>query len=642
MNLRIIFILLFFLRYTNASAQLCQGSLGDPIVNITFSSGSNPGPPLSAATTSYTYFAFDCPDDNFYAVRSSTSNCFEATWHSLFKDHTGDPNGYFMLVNASLSPSAFYVDTIRGLCTNTTFEFAAWVVNILKPQSCTGGDILPNLTFIIEKTDGTRLQSYNTGFIPATPTADWRQYGFFFTTPTDVSDVVIRIFNNSRGGCGNDLALDDITFKPCGPLITASIDGFAGDSIFYCEETTRSFVLRTSLSSGFSSPVYQWQQSDDGINWTDIAGANGTAYTATLSATAEGNFRYRLAAGEQANFSSIKCRVVSPVITISKGKKPLTTMSITTPACEGSPVSFSATGGSGYVWYREGGGLGITQPNFIIPVADLNLAGKIYVRVEGTGGCFNIDSSILIILPKPSASVTPDSISICKGRNVQLTASGGLYYAWEPANSLSDANIANPIAEPPITTKYVVTVTAANSCPDKDTVTVFVVDSIVADAGADKAMLKGDAVQLTNSTSAGTYTWSPPEYINNVTAKEPVVSPPRDMEYILTATSPAGCNTDRDTVQIFVFNDVYIPAAFTPDGDGRNDTWNIKALSAFPEFELYVYNRTGKIVYQSRRAFVPWDGYYKGTPLDPGNYVYFIKLNDSKKRMLKGNVIILR
>lgn len=641
-NTRIIFLLLFAFACNQSIAQLCQGSLGDPIVNITFSSGSNPGSALSAATTSYSYFAGDCPNDGSYTVRNSTSNCFSSSWHSLFNDHTGNQNGYFMLVNASLDPSPFYADTVRGLCSNTNFEFAAWIVNVLRPQACDGIGIQPNLTFTISRTDGTVLQTYNTGFIPSDQTAQWKQYGFFFTTPPGVSDVVLRIFNNSRGGCGNDLALDDITFRPCGPAIASSIDGFTTDSIFYCEETARTFTLRTSLSSGFSNPAYQWQQSNDGISWADIAGATSSIFTTSLSATAEGIFRFRMAAGEQSNFSAVKCRVVSPVITISKGKKPLTSMNITSPACEGSPLTFTATGGTSYTWYRDGGGLGVTQATFTIPEADINLAGKIYVRIEGSAGCFNLDSAILVILPKPTVSLSIDSATICKGKSIRLGASGGVAYEWEPASGLSSANIFDPLATPASSTNYIVTVTGANTCPAKDTVTINVIDSIKADAGTDKTILKGDAIQLVNNTAAGVYSWFPNSFLNNPAAKEPVASPPQDMEYILTATSLAGCNTDRDTVKLKVFNDIYIPKAFSPDGNGTNDTWNIPALNAFPNFELQVYNRVGSVVYQCRNVFVPWDGYYKGNPLDPGSYVYFIKLNDAKKRFYKGNLVIIK
>ncbi|MBS1564227.1 MAG: hypothetical protein JST39_07545, partial [Bacteroidetes bacterium] len=98
-------------------AQLCSGSLGDPVVNITFGTGSNPGAPLK--TTNYTYVSTDCPADGYYTVRNSTSNCFN-NWFTLTEDHTpGDVNGYMMLVNASYSKGDFYVDTVHNLCSGT-------------------------------------------------------------------------------------------------------------------------------------------------------------------------------------------------------------------------------------------------------------------------------------------------------------------------------------------------------------------------------------------------------------------------------------------------------------------------------------------------------------------------------------------
>jgi hypothetical protein len=115
-------IILFLFQTTNA--QLCNGSLGDPIVNITFGSGANPGNPLAAATTTYQYVGNACPNDGFYTVTNSTANCFNNNWHSILTDHTGNANGYFMLVNATVQPGAFYLETVRGHCSNNTFEFA--------------------------------------------------------------------------------------------------------------------------------------------------------------------------------------------------------------------------------------------------------------------------------------------------------------------------------------------------------------------------------------------------------------------------------------------------------------------------------------------------------------------------------------
>jgi hypothetical protein len=292
-----------FICFTSLNAQLCQGSLGDPIVNITFGSGFNPGPSLKAATTSYQYVANDCPNDGYYTVRNSSTSCFGNTWHSVTADHTGDPNGYFMLINASFQPSAFYLDTVKGLCGGTTYEFAAWVMNVLKTTACAPNPTQPNLTFTLEKTDGTVLQTYNTNTIFSQASPLWEQFGFYFMTPANVSDIVLRIFNNAPGGCGNDLALDDITFRPCGPKLTPMIVGSTSTTETICEGTARSFTFTCAVSAGFNNPSYQWQKSSDGIVWTDIPAATVLTITQNFfTTTASGNYLYRLSGSRSGKY----------------------------------------------------------------------------------------------------------------------------------------------------------------------------------------------------------------------------------------------------------------------------------------------------------------------------------------------------
>ncbi|HVZ95480.1 MAG TPA: hypothetical protein VG847_01295, partial [Chitinophagaceae bacterium] len=270
--LKIFSTLLFLLLLvsTRSFSQLCQGSLGDPVVNITFGSGSNPGPRLD--NTNYTYVATDCPNDGYYTVENSTYNCFSDTWHNVPEDHTpGDTDGYMMVVNASYNPGIFFQKTVEGLCPNTTYQFAAWIYNVLESYACNGQGIKPNLTFNIETTDGTLLNSYQTGDIPEN--YGWVQYGLFFTTKPGESAVVLKMVNNAPGGCGNDLLLDDITFRACGPLVSATID-LVGDSANVCAGDNSVFTLKANVSAGYNDPVYQWQVStDNGASWKDINGA---------------------------------------------------------------------------------------------------------------------------------------------------------------------------------------------------------------------------------------------------------------------------------------------------------------------------------------------------------------------------------
>jgi len=644
--MRLKFFIIFFVAFViinNAGAQLCQGSLGDPIVNTSFGNGSNPGPPLLAATTTYQYVSGDCPNDGFYTVRNNTTSCFGNSWHSVTSDHTGDAGGYFMLVNASFTPGAFYLDTVRGLCGNSTYEFAAWVMNVLLPSSCSSAGIQPDLTFRIERTDGTLLQSYNSGNIASTTSPTWKQYGFFFTTPPAGSDIVLRIVNNAPGGCGNDIALDDITFRPCGPMLTPSIIGIPTTAVSLCQGTAGNFTFTCSVSGGFITPSFQWQERLNNGSWSDIPGQTTTTLSRNFpAATPPGIYEFRLAVAEAGNMGSPQCRVASQPLRVSINANPVTTAINNSPVCEGGTVTLTATGGTLYAWSGPNGFTGSASP---LPVNNIqmNQAGKYYVTVTNAAGCTHIDSTTISINPAPVATTSFTSTSVCEGDSIQLIAAGGPPYQWIPSVGLSDVNIFNPKASPATTTVYSVIVTNLFSCKDTADVTINVITKAVVSAGPDRTMLKGQALALAGNVSGQgyTYSWSPGTYINDIYSLQPVVNPPTDAQYILTAVSNIGCKTAADTMNIKVYPEIFIPNTFTPNGNGVNDTWNIPASAAYPGFELFVYDRYGQLIFHTTNTPVSWDGTYKGTPCSNGVYTYLIKTGNNKE-IISGTVMIIR
>lgn len=633
------FIVLLLFLAGPAAGQLCQGSLGDPMVNITFGAGQNPGPPLAAATTNYTYTGTDCPPDGSYTVRNNTSNCFNTSWHTLNADHTGDPGGYFMLVNASVTPSAFYTDTVLLPCASTTYEFAAWMVNVLRPSACSGTGNQPNLTFTIERTDGSVIQSYNTGSIPTDAMPLWKQYGFFFTTPAGVSRVVLRITNNAPGGCGNDLALDDITFRPCGPLATAAFS--TGATQFnLCQGQPGLASMSATVSAGYSNPVLQWQQSTDALSWSDIPGANTASLTQSFSAASPASFYYRITVAEAENMAIASCRVASPPIVVRINSRPAVTLSHNSPLCEGRTIQLGATGGVQYNWTGVQG-FSASGAAVSIPAAGTSRSGRYYVEVISEANCRATDSVDVQVNPKPVAAVADTMLSICSGDGVRLTASGGSSYLWQPGNGLSASNSASTIASPPASTRYRVVVFNNFSCSDTAAVQVNVTSRPIVSAGADKTIIAGQSVQLQGSVQhAQVYEWAPAVFINDIQSLQPVVSPPADITYILRASSPE-CGVATDSVQVRVFKKVQVPNSFSPNGDGVNDTWVITALEAYNSFELTVFDRYGMPVYSSRNRYLPWDGKVQGKPLPFGTYYYVLHLKQVNS-WLKGSVVIIR
>jgi len=645
----------FFFLFTvliaqSAKAQLCQGSLGDPVVNITFGAGANPGPQLNAATTNYNFRSSDCPDDGYYTVRSNTANCFGNAWHTVNRDHTGDANGYFMLVNASFQPGAFYIDTVRGLCGNTTFEFAAWVMNVMLPSACNSVGIKPNLTFTIEKTDGIVLQTYQTGDIIEQQSPSWKQYGFFFNTPISVNDVVLRIVNNAPGGCGNDIALDDITFRPCGPQIVSSISGTTNLTDTLCNNLAKNYTFSCNISGGFNTPSYQWQQSIDGAPFTDILGANGLTYTKNFTVgSAPGTYRYRLTAAEAGNLASEKCRISSQALTVQVAALPAISFTTNSPVCEKDTfiISYQPTPEQ-YTTIISGPGFN-GRSNCCSPGAAAfinnvpqSAAGNYTLDVVSRYGCSISRQFDLVVLPAPQISISADA-AVCSGASIQLNASGGVAFEWTPAASLSNASAPNPLASPAAFTRYTVKVTSQVGCADTASVNIAVVEKPTANAGPDKVIIAGSAAQLEGSYTGAAVTlqWSPALYLNDASSLTPLVNPPADYDYTLTVTDNLGCGVATDIVHVQVFKDFYVPNAFTPNNDGKNDRWDIPALHAFSDYTVSIFNRGGQVVYESKRNYQPWDGYYKGVLQPSGSYTYFINLKQIK-RVFKGTVLLIR
>ena len=302
-------VIILLLCLSSLALAQCSGTLGDPVVNMTFGTGIGPSRLQLPATTNLTYTT-GCPDDGFYTVVNQVTTCYTNNWHNVIADHTGDTNGKFMLVNASLAPSDFFLQTVDGLCGGTTYQFGFWVMNMI---SHTG--ISPNIRYSVEKTDGTILQTADTNDIPISSAPVWKQFSFYFTLPTGVTSVVLRMRNNAPGGGGNDLALDDITFRPTGPAVKVAIPGHTGAAAAIQQSASSNTTLLATVDACYPKTAFQWQQStDNGLTWADAPGGNLATYR--LPALIPSTYQYRVLVADDGNTESPSCRVVSGVVTV--------------------------------------------------------------------------------------------------------------------------------------------------------------------------------------------------------------------------------------------------------------------------------------------------------------------------------------
>lgn len=286
----------------DSTAQSCEGSIGENIfTDGDFGRGSSnilqndPG-----IAPGYTYTTNPPPNDGFYTITNDMSlwNNVFSDWHRP-KDNSSDPQGYMMVVNASFSTGVFYKQKITGLCENTRYVFSADVINL--DRAPLTGRIFPNVSFLINN-----VVKYATGNI--INDQKWHTYDFVFTTDSTQTELELSLVNNAPGGLGNDLAIDNISFRACGPVLNI----FPEETANICEDgnpiAIQAFINKTEGENFF----LLWQVSfDEGKTWADLPGENKDQYLHQIKTP--GTYHYRfLTAGTTSGLANPKCRVVSP------------------------------------------------------------------------------------------------------------------------------------------------------------------------------------------------------------------------------------------------------------------------------------------------------------------------------------------
>lgn len=621
--------------------QLCTGSKGDPTVWIDFGN-KNTGPPqLTTNNTSYTNATAGCPNPGEYGFRGLLFACFNNTWLTTVSDHTpNDQEGYYLLVNASHYPGIFYSQQVDGLCANTNYEMSVWITNLLRTSACGGRGVKPNITLQVESLTGDVLATYNTGNINETPTQQWIEYGTTFKTTSNTS-VVFKIINSATSGdCGNVAGIDDIVFRPCGPAVNAVITQNNSTTMNICDGDTTTVRMNGTYSSLYQNPALQWQQSFDyGKSWQDMPGENKTDLL--ISRKTAGIYYYRFGVSGTVN-TPTGCKIYSEPLMLTVNSKPFAQVTNYIYGCYGKPVVIFAAGGSEYEWSGPNG-FHSTEERPVIDSANYSDEGRYSVKITTFQGCSDTASIDLVIYPSAHAKAG-NTLSICEGTEVVLNASGGIRYKWYPGEFLNNDSISNPVAHPSDTTDFMVVVSNQYRCTDTAHQIVNVWKKPRANAGADQRTRVGVPVTLQGFVSGTNikYYWTPQAFMNNPGSLTPTVNAPQSMYYKLNVTSANGCVSAFDEVFVKVYDRIIIPNAFSPNGDGINDTWNIEPLDLFNDADLQVFNRYGQLVFRNIGYIKPWNGTRNGTPLPVGTYYYVLDLKIKHERPMTGSVTILR
>ncbi|MCW3074026.1 MAG: hypothetical protein JWP69_1095 [Flaviaesturariibacter sp.] len=295
-----------------------------------------------------------------------------------------------------------------------------------------------------------------------------------------------------------------------------------------------------------------------------------------------------------------------------------------------------------------------------------------YILTATLGRCAVKDTVYVNVNVAPIPNAGPDN-EICFGKSDTLAASGGTIYQWSPTTNLVSNNsltgnigTADPIVfKPERTITYTLSVIDADGCPSltTDDVTITVTPPIVVRiAPVDTVGFIGDQIQLAAFSAATDYVWSlqngqPTTALNNPNIKNPVLTVERDETYRVVASTAGGC-AGVGTVAIKAYKgpDIYVPDAFTPNRDGKNDLLRpfpvgIQTLNYFRIFDrwggmVYEYKgeKRGPVVFNMLNSTIGWNGTIGGKELTTGAYVWVAEglTKENKKVFRKGVVTLIR
>jgi gliding motility-associated-like protein len=186
---------------------------------------------------------------------------------------------------------------------------------------------------------------------------------------------------------------------------------------------------------------------------------------------------------------------------------------------------------------------------------------------------------------------------------------------------------------------------ASNGCVSdtmKNLVTIYGTNAF---AGNDTTILQGYPFQL-NASGGDSYSWFPPTGLNDPYIANPITTLNDDITYRVTASTPVGCATS-DTIHLKVVKgpEIYVPTAFTPNGDGLNDKFKIIPVGITNIRYFNIYNRWGQLIFSTQDPSKGWDGTVKGIPQPAGTYVWVVAGNSSVDQALlkkQGTLVLIR
>ncbi|MES2799124.1 MAG: T9SS type B sorting domain-containing protein [Bacteroidota bacterium] len=277
-----------------------------------------------------------------------------------------------------------------------------------------------------------------------------------------------------------------------------------------------------------------------------------------------------------------------------------------------------------------------------------------YYVISGNPGCSHLDSVVVTFIG--SDIVLNGDSTLCLGESSIITVTNlnpsiSFVYVWGPPEIIVGSPNPTTVIIAPTTTQYIyVTASASNGCVVQDSMLISVSDipssSVIASA-TEYTIAEGGTTTLLGQPSGYSYQWTPAAGLISPTSQN--TDAQVDQTTIYTLSVSDGICTKSDTVQIKVFEFIcgqpfiFIPNAFTPNGDNENDVLYVRGV-LIQDMIFRVFDRWGELVFESNDRLIGWDGTFRGKNLDPDVYDYYLKAVciDGEESIIKGNVTLMR
>jgi gliding motility-associated-like protein len=303
-----------------------------------------------------------------------------------------------------------------------------------------------------------------------------------------------------------------------------------------------------------------------------------------------------------------------------------------TTICANRSVQIGTTeiNGNSYQWFPTST---LDQSDIAQPIAspEAQVTNYIVLVTDDITGCQATDTAKVTMLP-PAIADTGVDVKICYGDSIQIGTAliEGQSYYWTPHNGITDIDKPNPIVKPEETTTYTVHTTYEGCDTVTDDVEVIVhplpdINATGPNSEDTVEIARGEFTPLV-ATGGVQYEWIPAFSLNNSWIYNPVATPDSSTLYTVIGTDVFGCVNDDDVYVLVRTPGFYIPSAFTPNDDGRNDVFYVREKGTI-SFELNIFNREGDFIYHSTNPDEGWDGTIQGKDkkVPTGAYVFHTK-----------------